>query len=111
MLGENFDGHGFVAGVLGENPTDMAPEHILQDKSVLIVGAGGAARAIALALAEQPVARVDVTNRTHRRAEEAVQLVHKICSCADVFAIEAADVDFQHYDIVINATAGTVENE
>ena len=48
LLGDNFDGHGFVAGLLGENPTDIAPEHILQDKSVLIVGAGGAARAIAL---------------------------------------------------------------
>ena len=112
LLGENFDGHGFVAGLLGENPTDMAPEHILQDKSVLIVGAGGAARAIALSLAEQPVARVDVTNRTHRRAEEAVQLVHNISSCADVFAIEAANIDFQRYDIVINATAlGLHEND
>ena len=104
LLGDNFDGHGFVAGLLGENPTNMPREHILHDKSVLIVGAGGAARAIALSLAEQPVARVDVTNRTHRRAQEAVQLVHNISSGADVFAIEATDIDFQHYDIVINAT-------
>ena len=78
LLGDNFDGHGFVAGLLGENPADMLPEHILKDKSVLIVGAGGAARSIALSLAEQLVARVDVTNRTHSRAEEAVKLVHNI---------------------------------
>ena len=112
LLGDNFDGQGFVAGLLGENPTDIAPEQILHDKSVLIVGAGGAARAIALSLAEQPVARVDVTNRTHHRAEEAVKLVHKICSHADVFAIQASDVDFKHYDIVINATPlGLYEND
>ena len=48
LLGDNFDGQGFVAGLLGENPSDVAPEQILHDKSVLIVGAGGAARAIAL---------------------------------------------------------------
>ena len=41
LLGDNFDGQGFVAGLLGENPTDVPPEHILRDKSVLIVGAGG----------------------------------------------------------------------
>ena len=104
LLGDNFDGHGFVAGLLGENPTDVEPERILQDKTVLIVGAGGAARAIALSLAEQPVARIDVTNRTHRRAEEAVHLVQNISSGADVFAIQAADIDFQDYDVVINAT-------
>ncbi len=112
LLGDNFDGHGFVAGLLGENPTDVSPELILADKSVLIFGAGGAARSIALSLAEQPVARVDVTNRTHRRAEEAVQLVHNINSGADVFAIEATEIDFQLYDMVINATPlGLHEND
>jgi len=112
LLGDNFDGHGFVAGLLGENPTAVPTEHILHDKSVLIVGAGGAARAIALSLVKQPVARVDVTNRTHNRAEEAVQLVHNISSGAAVFAIQAADIDFQHYDIVINATPlGLHEND
>ena len=112
MLGDNFDGHGFVAGLKGENPTDMPFKSILQDKSVLIFGAGGAARAIALSLAEQPIARVDVTNRTHGRAEEAVQLVHNISNGADVFAIQATNIDFQDYDIVINATPlGLHEND
>ena len=112
MLGDNFDGHGFVAGFLGENSSDVPPEKILQNKSILIVGAGGAARAIALSMAEKPVARVDITNRTHRRAEEAVQLVHNISSGADVFAIKAADIDFRHYDLVINATPlGLHEND
>ena len=35
-----------------------------------------------------------------------------ICSRADVFAIQASDIDFQHYDIVINATSlGLHEND
>ena len=58
------------------------------------------------------MARVDVTNRTHHRAEEAVKLVNNICSRADVFAIQASDIDFKQYDIVINATPlGLYEND
>ena len=112
LLGDNFDGHGFVAGLMGENPLNAPDGQILQDKAILIIGAGGAARAIALSLAEQPVSRVDVTNRTHRRAEEAVQLVKKLRTDANVSAIERADIDFQRYDIVINATPlGLNEND
>ncbi len=112
LLGDNFDGHGFVAGLLGENPTDLPPEHILRDKSILIIGAGGAARAIALSLAAQPISRVDVTNRTHSRAEEAVQLVHKLGGNTKVLAIQSNDIDFHAYDMVINATPlGLHEND
>ena len=112
LLGDNFDGHGFVAGLLGENPTDVPSEHILGNKSVLIVGAGGAARAITLSLAEQPVSRVDVTNRTYSRAEEAIQLVHKLGGNAKVFAKQSNEINFHDYDIVINATPlGLCEND
>ena len=112
LLGDNFDGHGFVAGLLGENPTDVSPEKILKDKSILIIGAGGAARAIALSLAEQPISRVDVTNRTHSRAEEAVQLVHKLGGNTKVFAIQKNDINFHTYDMVINSTSlGLQEND
>ena len=76
-MGDNFDGHGFVAGLLGENPIE-APDAIINGKSILIIGAGGAARSIALSLAEQPMGRVDITNRTHSRAEEAVQICSKV---------------------------------
>ena len=112
LLGENFDGHGFVAGLLSKNPTGVAPEHILRDKSILIIGAGGAARAIALSLAEQPISRVDVTNRTHSRAEEAIQLVQKLGGNTKVFAIQSNNINFHVYDMVINATPlGLHEND
>lgn len=112
LLGDNFDGHGFVAGLLGENPTDVAPEEILKEKSILIIGAGGAARAIALSLAERPVSRIDVMNRTHSRAEEAVQLVHKLGGNTKVYAIKSSVIDFYAYDMVINATPlGLREND
>ena len=104
LYGDNFDGHGFVAGLLGENPAEEAPETVVNGKSILIVGAGGAARAIALSLSEHSVRRVDVMNRTHSRAEEAVQLVHRLRDNAPVTALPADKVTFDSYDIVINAT-------
>lgn len=104
LYGDNFDGHGFVAGLLGENPAGEAPEDILNNKSILIVGAGGAARAIALSLSEHPVGRVDIMNRTHSRAEQAAALVHRLRAEAGVFAVPADKVVYDSYDMVINAT-------
>ena len=104
LYGENFDGHGFVAGLLGENPAAEAPDALLQDKSVLILGAGGAARAIALSLSEHPVAGVDITNRTHSRAEEAAELVLRLRADANIAAVPAYRVAYDSYDMVINAT-------
>ena len=66
---------------------------------ILVIGAGGAARSISLSLAEQPIARVDITNRTHSRAEEAVQLVHKLGGKTKVLAIQSNDIDFHAYDM------------
>ena len=61
MHGDNFDGAGFVEG-LRQNGHDPA------GKTVLMVGAGGAARAIALALCEAGVDRLLIHNRTADKA-------------------------------------------
>ena len=61
LLGENTDVHGFAAA-LGEVCPDAAA------RSVLILGAGGAARAIALALEGIGAASITVANRDPSRA-------------------------------------------
>ena len=58
LIGDNFDGKGFVAGLKGEG-IDIA------GKSVLMIGAGGAA--LAAALAETDARRIDISNRTTAR--------------------------------------------
>ena len=79
LIGDNFDGKGFVAGLRGENPCGDAEGKIFTNKKVLLVGAGGAARAIALALAECDLDQIDITNRTPENAEKAVRLARKLC--------------------------------
>lgn len=59
-LGDNTDGRGFLAAVRGRVA--------LRGAKVVIVGAGGSARAVGCALVDARVARVVVANRTAARA-------------------------------------------
>ena len=68
MIGDNFDGRGFVAGLVGEG-------HDPQGADVLLLGAGGAGRAVALALAESGVGRLTIHNRDATKAEALVALL------------------------------------
>ena len=98
LIGDNFDGQGFVAGALGEGLA-------LAGKRILLVGAGGAGRAIAVALAQmqpQPAA-LHIANRTKSRADELADIVGR-ATALEVVQSVAEDVDKSAYDVVINAT-------
>ncbi|MFZ5898593.1 MAG: shikimate dehydrogenase [Bacillota bacterium] len=63
LIGYNTDGEGFLRSLAeaGVDPAGM---------QVLIIGAGGAAKAVTLALARAGVRNMVITNRTTERAEE-----------------------------------------
>jgi shikimate dehydrogenase len=67
LIGENTDGKGFVQSLA--EIADPA------NKSVTILGAGGAARAIAVELALAGARRIDVVNRSHGRGKSLVELL------------------------------------
>lgn len=62
LVGEIFDGRGFVAGLI-------AAGHRPSGQRAFLAGAGGAASAIAFALAEAGVSHLAIHNRTAARAE------------------------------------------
>ena len=96
MHGDNFDGQGFVAG----------PHHQGHDpagKDVLIMGAGGAARAIALALCEAGVGRLRISNRTSQKADEIVTALKEIGQHSQ--AETAVDHDGAGVDMIVNTTS------
>jgi shikimate dehydrogenase len=64
LMGDNTD----VAGFLG-NLDEAAPGWAEPGKSAIVIGAGGAARAIVYALISRGFARIAVVNRTQARAE------------------------------------------
>lgn len=67
LIGENTDGKGFVRAL--SEVTDPA------GKRVVLFGAGGAARAVAVELALAGAARITVVNRSRTRGEEVATLI------------------------------------
>jgi shikimate dehydrogenase len=64
LWGENTDGRGFIASLREE--VDFLP----QGKRVMLLGAGGAARAVIQALVWEGAEKIYLVNRTLRKAEE-----------------------------------------
>jgi shikimate dehydrogenase len=97
LFGFNTDGPGFVAALRNEAHFDPA------GKSLLLVGAGGAARGIAFALAEERAGRIAIANRSLARAERLAADV----AATGFTAIAAlpAGTSLADYDGVVNCTS------
>jgi shikimate dehydrogenase len=97
LFGTNTDGEGFLASLArgaGFEPTG---------KRCVVIGAGGAARAVVLALARAGASDVAVVNRTPERAFEAAALAGRQGTVVDLTEGAIADaVAVAH--LVVNAT-------
>ena len=62
VFGTNTDGEGFIASLYHSHP-----KFNLRDKTAIIVGAGGAAKAIIGALLDEGVKKIGIINRTRER--------------------------------------------
>ena len=95
MVGDILDGRGFVAGLRGNNIE-------LAGKRVFLAGAGGAANAIAFALAEAGVAEIGIYNRTVAKVQDLIDRLHQ---AHPDFKVKVAGASPAGYDIVVNATS------
>jgi shikimate dehydrogenase len=91
LVGHNTDGPGFVDAIRLDEGFEPA------GRTALVVGAGGAARAVVRALAAAGVADLAVAGRTASRAERAASLAGSIGRCVSLDTPIAAD-------LVVNAT-------
>ena len=98
LIGENTDGKGFVESL--RELTDP------KGKSVVMFGAGGAARAIGVEVALAGATKITVVNRSVERGEELTKLLNdKVPAEAD-FAHWQGTFDIpESTDVVINATS------
>jgi len=96
--GENTDGKGFAQSL--KDVTDPA------EKRVVVLGAGGAARAIAVELGLCGVAEITVVNRNEQRGLELVTLLNERVNVAAKYVKwEGNHAIEEGSDIVINATS------
>jgi shikimate dehydrogenase len=93
--GRMYDGVGFVDGLRNRGVT-------LDTRRVLLLGAGGAATAIALALARADIGALTIANRSREKAQQLAQLIRQHAPRAKV---EAGSTDPRGHDIVVNATS------
>lgn len=96
VYGDNFDGVGFVEGLRQQG-------HECAGKRILLLGAGGAARAIAAALCAVDIVSLQIHNRTMSKAEALVAALAPIDPNARTRAVSSHDGS--NTDIVINTTS------
>lgn len=95
LIGDIFDGAGFVAGLrrAGFDPKGFR---------VLLLGAGGAANAIAFALAEAGISGLRIANRTPGRAED---LARRLSGAFPHLLVELGTGNIGAHDLVVNGTS------
>ena len=96
-IGENTDGKGYT-----ESLKELTS---IEGKTLLILGAGGAARAIAIECALEKAAKIIIVNRTESTGRELAELVNKNTdSVGEAIPLEGEVAIPANVDIVINAT-------
>jgi shikimate dehydrogenase len=98
LIGYNTDGQGFVRALL---EILDAP---LEQRSILLIGAGGAARGILFSLAANGAKRIDLCNRTLTNAEKLLKDC-KINISSNILTISEAEKRLDQYQLIINTTS------
>lgn len=101
-FGENTDGIGLFRDLTENNAV------IIENKKVLVLGAGGAVRGVLEPLLAAKPSQLTITNRTAERAEDLAELF------ADHGNVDGGgfdELDGQHYDLVINGTAASLQGK
>ena len=102
ICADNTDGVGLIRDL--SNSCSLTVSSL----SVLLIGAGGAARGAACALLEETPKYLVVANRTHEKAEN---LVRDIANERYVRAKRFDQLSGDTFDLVINATAASLKGE
>jgi len=94
IIGGQLDGVGFVEGLRSQGV-------VIKGKSVYLVGAGGAASAVAFAMAEAEASRITLVNRS---ADKIIDLRERLNSLYPDVEVVLGTPNAHGHDIIINGT-------
>ncbi len=100
LKGYNTDGGGFVESLRFER--NVQPK----GKRFIVLGSGGASRAIVMTLAFEEADTIYIANRTYRKALELAEDVNKVRRCAVPLELNSEEIEkrIEETDVVINTT-------
>jgi shikimate dehydrogenase len=98
LVGDNTDGVGFVNDLKNNQGID------LNDKMILIVGAGGSAKGILNILLDQAPKKIVIMNRTIEKAKA-------LAAQDECISVSQFDDELQQFDLIINATSLSLQNK
>ncbi|MCO6426727.1 shikimate dehydrogenase [Nitrosomonas communis] len=102
ILGDNTDGAGLIRDI------EVNQGVTIVGKSVLLMGAGGAARGAILPLLERKPYLLALANRTKEKAQV---LQKQFSSHGNILSGHYQDIAGKNFDIVINATSASLHGE
>ncbi|WMN58658.1 shikimate dehydrogenase [Pseudoalteromonas xiamenensis] len=101
LLGDNTDGAGLVA--------DLRRHGVkLKNSSILLLGAGGAARGAVFPLLKEGISTLHIANRTAHKADN---LASHFRTYGSVTSSGLTDIPDVHYDVIINASSSSVTGD
>ena len=98
LIGNNFDGKGFVNGFLSQN-------HQLSNKIIGLFGSGGAAVAIGCSLAYEGIKELKIVNRDTNKANDLKKRINSFNKQLKITVFSQYDYDINNCDLIINATS------
>ena len=104
LKGYNTDMIGFLDPIKKKNFT-------IKNSQVLLLGAGGAARAIITAMIKEKASKISIVNRTQENANKLADFAKKIGGNVDTISIQEANKLITDYKFIINSTSIGMRNE
>ena len=83
----------------------------IADTKILLLGAGGAARAIVAGFAKEKANSITIANRTLENANTLSEFAKKLGLDANAIKMENVNESAKDYDIIVNATSIGLKNE
>ena len=104
LKGYNTDMDGFLEPIKRKNIT-------IEGAEVLLLGAGGAARAIVAGFAKEKVGSITIANRTKEKAVSITQFAQKIGVDANAISLDEINNSVSEHKFIVNATSIGLKNE
>jgi len=97
LKGYNTDMIGFLDPIKNRTLT-------IKNSQVMLLGAGGAARAIVTAMVKEKASKITIVNRTMENANKLAEFTKKIGGNVDIVSLQEANELISDHKFIINST-------